>query len=54
MSVNSSFSFLKKHETEAIGHCRITAFILYLAALYTTGNVPRLNPHKIIEVIGFV
>jgi hypothetical protein len=35
MSVNfSSYSeSLKKHDTEAIGHCNITAFTLYLAAL---------------------
>jgi hypothetical protein len=51
--VNNSSTFLKKQETDAIGHCRITPLTLYFAALKTTGKVPRLNPHKIIEVIGF-
>ena len=35
-------------DKEPMGACRIIAFISYLAALYTTGYDPRLNPHKII------
>jgi hypothetical protein len=39
---------VKKQDTDAIGHCRITPFTGYLAAADSTGKEPRLNPHKII------
>jgi hypothetical protein len=38
---------------EAIGHCKITAATGCLAAAYTTGKVPKLNPHNIISLILF-
>jgi hypothetical protein len=39
---------------EAIGHCKITAATGCLAAVYTTGKVPKLNPHNIISFIFFL
>ena len=40
-----------KQLIDAIGHCNITAETGYFAALYTTGYVPKLNPHKITSLI---
>ncbi len=43
---------VKKQETEAMGHCRMTPLTGYLAAALSTGKEPRLNPHKIIWLRG--
>ena len=39
---------------EAIGHWRIVPFTGYLEAAFTTGKLPKLNPHKIIFSIQLV
>ncbi len=32
---------------DPIGHCNIQAAAPYFEALYTTGNEPKLKPHRI-------